>query len=94
MRLEAIMTMKPTSVGSAVRLTTAVGEIPAAPATVMTTPEMGDTERNKPPANCIGVTRFVALPDKPLAIPGASDAKDVKTRRQNLSGRSPDRRPG
>lgn len=76
-RLEAIMTVNPTSMGSTVRLTTAIGETPAAPAAVMTTPEIGETERNSSPANCIGVTRFVALPESPLAIPGASEAKEV-----------------
>ena len=65
-RLEIIMTMKPTSIGSAVRRTTAIGEMPAAPATVMTTPEIGETERNSPPQNCIGLTILAALP--PLSL--------------------------
>ena len=74
-QLHTSVTAMPTSIGSHVRRTTAIGATPAAPATAMMTPATGLIARSMPLANCIGVTRAAAVPPKPAATSLASAAK-------------------
>ena len=71
-----IVVNMPAIIGIQVRRTTAMGEMPAAPATAMMTPATGLMARSMPEANCIGVTSAATEPPRPAATSGASEAKD------------------
>ena len=71
-----IVVIMPAIIGIQVRRTTAMGEMPAAPATAMMTPATGLMARSMPEANCIGVTSAATEPPRPAATSGASEAKD------------------
>ena len=70
--------MSPAKHGIQVRRTTASGDTPAKPATIMITPATGDTGRRNSLASCSIMASTVGSPPNPAATVGAIGTSPVK----------------